>query len=183
MAAFALAATAAFAGNGIRIINMDTVIKNFSKTEPAMASLRVDIELLEAQGKDADAELAKDQEKLREMAKQLEDPTKSEKAKADLRRSLEEKSRALLAKRDEFLKSLQEVRNSIEQKRQQMLNEILKEIAPVIEKYAKENDLDAVIDITSRTVVYYKDELDITAKISEELEKLYPHESQKAPAF
>lgn len=182
IATLALTATAAFAGNGVRIINMDLVIKNFSKTEPALAALKVDAELLAAQEKDANAELAKEQEALRALVAQLDDPTKSEKAKADIRKEAEEKSRALLAKRDEFLKSLQEVRASIEQKKQASLNEILKEIAPVVEKYAKDNDFDAVLDITSRVVVYYKDELDITAAISAELEKIYPHEKPVAPA-
>lgn len=181
IATLALTATAAFAGNGVRIINMDLVIKNFSKTEPALAALKVDAELLAAQEKDANAELAKEQEALRALVAQLDDPTKSEKAKADIRKEAEEKSRALLAKRDEFLKSLQEVRASIEQKKQASLNEILKEIAPVVEKYAKDNDFDAVLDITSRVVVYYKDELDITAAISAELEKIYPHEKPVAP--
>lgn len=181
IATLALTATAAFAGNGVRIINMDLVIKNFSKTEPALAALKVDAELLAAQEKDANAELAKEQEALRALVAQLDDPTKSEKAKADIRKEAEEKSRALLAKRDEFLKSLQEVRASIEQKKQASLNEILKEIAPVVEKYAKDNDFDAVLDITSRVVVYYKDELDITAAISAELEKIYPHEEPVAP--
>lgn len=181
IATLALTATAAFAGNGVRIINMDLVIKNFSKTEPALAALKVDAELLAAQEKDANAELVKEQEALRALVAQLDDPTKSEKAKADIRKEAEEKSRALLAKRDEFLKSLQEVRASIEQKKQASLNEILKEIAPVVEKYAKDNDFDAVLDITSRVVVYYKDELDITAAISAELEKIYPHEKPVAP--
>ncbi len=181
IATLALTATAAFAGNGVRIINMDLVIKNFSKTEPALAALKVDAELLAAQEKDANAELAKEQEALRALVAQLDDPMKSEKAKADIRKEAEEKSRALLAKRDEFLKSLQEVRASIEQKKQASLNEILKEIAPVVEKYAKDNDFDAVLDITSRVVVYYKDELDITAAISAELEKIYPHEKPVAP--
>lgn len=181
IATLALTATAAFAGNGVRIINMDLVIKNFSKTEPALAALKVDAELLAAQEKDANAELAKEQEALRALVAQLDDPTKSEKAKADIRKEAEEKSRALLAKRDEFLKSLQEVRASIEQKKQASLNEILKEIAPVVEKYAKDNDFDAVLDITSRVVIYYKDELDITAAISAELEKIYPHEKPVAP--
>lgn len=181
IATLALTATAAFAGNGVRIINMDLVIKNFSKTEPALAALKVDAELLAAQEKDANAELAKEQEALRALVAQLDDPTKSEKAKADIRKEAEEKSRALLAKRDEFLKLLQEVRASIEQKKQASLNEILKEIAPVVEKYAKDNDFDAVLDITSRVVVYYKDELDITAAISAELEKIYPHEKPVAP--
>lgn len=181
IATLALTATAAFAGNGVRIINMDLVIKNFSKTEPALAALKVDAELLAAQEKDANAELAKEQEALRALVAQLDDPTKSEKAKADIRKEAEEKSRALLAKRDEFLKSLQEVRASIEQKKQASLNEILKEIAPVVEKYAKDNDFDAVLDITSRVVVYYKDELDITEAISAELEKIYPHEKPVAP--
>ncbi len=182
IATLALTATAAFAGNGVRIINMDLVIKNFSKTEPALAALKVDAELLAAQEKDANEELLKEQKDLQALIKQLDDPTKSEKAKADIRKQAEEKSRALLAKRDEFLKSLQEVRASIEQKKQASLNEILKEIAPVVEKYAKDNDFDAVLDITSRVVVYYKDELDITAAISAELEKIYPHEKPVAPA-
>ena len=182
IATLALTATAAFAGNGVRIINMDLVIKNFSKTEPALAALKVDAELLAAQEKDANEELLKEQKDLQALIKQLDDPTKSEKAKADIRKEAEEKSRALLAKRDEFLKSLQEVRASIEQKKQASLNEILKEIAPVVEKYAKDNNFDAVLDITSRVVVYYKDELDITAAISAELEKIYPHEEPVAPA-
>lgn len=182
IATLALTATAAFAGNGVRIINMDLVIKNFSKTEPALAALKVDAELLAAQEKDANEELLKEQEALRALVEQMKDPTKSDKAKAEIQKQAEEKSRALLAKRDEFLKSLQDTRALIEQKKQASLNEILKEIAPVVEKYAKDNDFDAVLDITSRVVVYYKDELDITAAISAELEKIYPHEKPVAPA-
>lgn len=156
------------------VINMGNVIENFSKTPAALESLKADLALIQEQEKNAVAELNKKSEELQKKVKEIENPLNSPALQKKARDEANELNKTILKERQELSAALEQMKRSLEQKRTEKLNEILKEIAPVIEKYAQENGIEIVINVANGPVVYAAKGTDITQAVNERLAKLFP---------
>lgn len=156
------------------IINMDAVIQSFSKTPIALEKLKADVLLIQEQEKVAVAELNKKAEALQKLVKEVENPLNSESAKEKAKAEAVELNKAILKERQELTETLNQAKRTIEEKRVAELNKIIKEIIPVVQEYAKENNIDLVLNTAPNTVVFFKPEIDITNAVKERLAVLFP---------
>lgn len=156
------------------IINMDAVIQSFSKTPDALEKLKADVLLIQEQEKVAVAELNKKAEALQKLVKEVENPLNSESAKEKAKAEAVELNKAILKERQELSETLNQAKRTIEEKRAAELNKIIKEIIPVVQEYAKENNIDLVLNTAPNTVVFFKPEIDITNAVKERLAVLFP---------
>ena len=156
------------------IINMDAVIQSFSKTPIALEKLKADVLLIQEQEKVAVAELNKKAEALQKLVKEVENPMNSESAKEKAKAEAVELNKAILKERQELTETLNQAKRTIEEKRAAELNKIIKEILPVIQEYAKENNIDLVLNTAPNTIVFFKPEIDITTAVKERLAVLFP---------
>lgn len=156
------------------IINMDAVIQSFSKTPDALEKLKADVLLIQEQEKVAVAELNKKAEALQKLVKEVENPLNSESAKEKAKAEAVELNKTILKERQNLTETLNQAKRTIEEKRAAELNKIIKEILPVVQEYAKENNIDLVLNTAPNTIVFFKPEIDITAAVNERLAALFP---------
>ena len=181
VAVLALSAGTLFAqATKTAIVNMDAVIQSFSKTPIALEKLKADLALIQEQEKSSVAELQKKAENLQKLVKEIENPMNSESAKEKAKAEAVELNKALLKERQELSEAIAAAKRALEEKRANELNNIIKEIIPVIQAYAKENKIDLVLNTAPNTVVFYSPEIDITAAIQERLAELFPAKTKEA---
>ncbi len=154
---FAGMASLVFAEDGqkIAVVYLKKAFDSYEKTVEYDKTLAKQTEELEAKKKEFKAEI----DKLKASIELLSDKEKQEKIK-----ELQEKDM-------KFRKYVLGEMKRIGKERDAYLKEILKDIKPVVSAYAKENDLDAVLN--GDTILYAKDALDITDVIVEKLNKDY----------
>ena len=177
VAILALSAGTLFAQSGkTAVINMGEVINGFSKTAAVLESLKADVALIQEQEKSAVAELNKKAEELQKKVKEIENPLNSDSAKKKAEAEAREINKALLKERKDLAASLDQAKRALDEKRQSKLNELLKEIAPVIKEYAEKNGIEIVINVSN--VVYAAPAADITKPVNDLLAERFPAEKK-----
>lgn len=146
-------------------INMNEVIASFPKTAPALESLKADLTLIQEQEKSAVAELNAKAEKLQKLVKEMESPLNSADAKEKAKAEAVELNKEILKQRQELAAAIEQAKRALQEKRNAQLAEILKEIKPIIDNYAKENGIKLVIDMSANAVVYCDPEANITEAV------------------
>lgn len=146
-------------------INMNEVISASPKTAPALESLKADLALIQEQEKSAVAELNKKGEALQKLVKDMESPLNSAEAKEKAKAEAIELNKAIQKERQEIIAALEQAKAALQKKRNEQLAEILKEIKPIVDKYAKDNGYTLVIDMSANAVVYCDPEANITEAV------------------
>lgn len=183
VAVLALSAGTLFAQTAkTAVINMGEVINGFSKTPAVLESIKADVALIQEQEKSAVAELNKKTEELQKKIKEIENPLNSDSAKKKAEAEARELNKALLKERQELAAALDQAKRSLDEKRQGKLNDLLKEIAPVIKEYAEKNGIEIVINVTNGAVVYAAPEADITKAVCALLAERFPAEKKAEAA-
>ncbi len=158
------------------VINMEEVINGFSKTSAVLESLKADVALIQEQEKSAVAELNKKAEELQKKIKEIENPLNSDSAKKKAEAEAREINKALLKERQELAAALDQAKRALDEKRRSKLNDLLKEIAPVIKEYAEKNGIEIVINVSN--VVYAAPAADITKPVNDLLAERFPAEKK-----
>ncbi|MGN0834292.1 MAG: OmpH family outer membrane protein [Candidatus Spyradosoma sp.] len=164
------------------VINMGEVINGFSKTAAVLESIKADVALIQEQEKSAVAELNKKAEELQKKIKEIENPLNSDSAKKKAEAEARELNKALLKERQELAAALDQAKRALDEKRQGKLNELLKEIAPVIKEYAEKNGIEIVINVANGAVVYAASAADITKPVNALLAERFPAEKKAEAA-
>jgi len=173
LAGFLLPGTALAQGtrSDIAFIHLDNVFTNYNKTKLAEAQLKEDADEVK-QNRGA---LIENLKTLRDDHKALQAQTKSaalnDKARAKKRSEAEEKLIEIKALENRIGKLEDAARRKFDEQSRRARKRLVDEINAVVEQYAKEKELTAVIDISGEslngvpTVVYHREDLDITDSI------------------
>lgn len=153
----------------VAAVNMNDVIQSNPKTTPALENLKADQNMIQEQEKSAVAELNKKAEELQKLVKEIESPLNSAEAKEKAKAQATELNKTILKERQELITEIERAKRALQEKQREMLREIVAEVKPIVDAYAKENGIELVIDTSSNTVVYA--ELDITAPVKERVAK------------
>lgn len=164
------------------VINMEEVINGFSKTSAVLESLKADVALIQEQEKSAVAELNKKAEELQKKIKEIENPLNSDSAKKKAEAEAREINKALLKERQEIAAALDQAKRALDEKRRSKLNDLLKEIAPVIKEYAEKNGIEIVLNVANGSVVYAAPAADITKPVNALLAERFPAEKKAEAA-
>ncbi len=164
------------------VINMEEVINGFSKTSAVLESLKADVALIQEQEKSAVAELNKKAEELQKKIKEIENPLNSDSAKKKAEAEAREINKALLKERQELAAALDQAKRALDEKRRSKLNDLLKEIAPVIKEYAEKNGIEIVLNVANGAVVYAAPATDITKPVNALLAERFPAEKKTEAA-
>ncbi len=164
------------------VINMEEVINGFSKTSAVLESLKADVALIQEQEKSAVAELNKKAEELQKKIKEIENPLNSDSAKKKAEAEAREINKALLKERQELAAALDQAKRALDEKRRSKLNDLLKEIAPVIKEYAEKNGIEIVLNVANGSVVYAAPAADITKPVNALLAERFPAEKKAEAA-
>lgn len=164
------------------VINMEEVINGFSKTSAVLESLKADVALIQEQEKSAVAELNKKAEELQKKIKEIENPLNSDSAKKKAEAEAREINKALLKERQELAAALDQAKRALDEKRRNKLNDLLKEIAPVIKEYAEKNGIEIVLNVANGAVVYAAPAADITKPVNALLAERFPAEKKAEAA-
>ncbi len=154
----------------IAVVDMQTLIAKYWKFPLAQKRIKTTQESLQSQLDKMNKEVQELVKKGRELGLELESPALKEqdketqkKAFDDLKLKLQQKQQAMVQTERRFQAELEQTRNKEHQ-------QILNEVSAIVDAYAKQQNLDLVLEkvsVTSNTriVAYVKPELDITEPV------------------
>jgi Skp family chaperone for outer membrane proteins len=180
------AASASAEGLKLGFVNMEQVFQKYWKTIRADAALKKQTQVWRTYID----ELREECEGLREECKTLRDEAQDIIYTAEVREKKKEAAQAKLVEYQEKAKHLDEYRNEKKAEGQRTYlkqrAELVAEIAQHVQRFAKEKNLDVVLDSSGKTLneipafIYYREDLDFTPSLLADLNK--GHEDEVAAA-
>ena len=182
VAATALTVTGLASAEGEKTVtvNVQKLFKDYYKTHDAQKDLNVFRERIQAENAQRVEKIQAIEKELTDFKKQLDDPSISEKKKAEITEAFRLKTADGMALDKERREYLERRNKSLQEQMGQKMRVIVEEINKIVEEKARQADYDFVFDASAlsaaqtKVVMFSKDKFDITDSIMKDLNKDAP---------
>lgn len=167
----------------IATVDMQELFKQYYRTNEAQKQINVERARIQKDNNERLARIRELETNLRNLKKQIEDPSTSDPRKQTLFKDWQMQQQEGIALDRERREFLQRRNQALNEKMVQRMKGILEEIRKLVEEQAKTDDYDYVFDksglSTSQVpfLLYTKDATDVTAALLKDLNKDAPEES------
>ncbi len=155
----------------IFVVDMAEVYDKFYKTEPAQKNFQILANQAKTEFDKKVQEGRKFFDERQALVSKYENPTLSEAAKKDLEKQIDALDERINQKTEEINRFRMEQDEKLNQQRQAMLAEHLKEINTDIETLAKSKNVDIILNKGNGGVLYAKEEFELTKEVIELVNK------------